>query len=61
MTATVVAACAILPVLFYSNCFESQQCEDNIFYGASGLLLFGFFLSLLLNPKPLVEEEKNQF
>ena len=63
-SATVVAAIisiCFLPVLSSVKCFNDDLCEDRLSNVVSGLLLCCLLLSLILNPKPLVDEEKNQF
>ena len=59
-TATVVAATLVLvPLSFYRHCFDNENCELVMTYCLSGLLFLGSLLALFLNPKPLVQEEKN--
>ena len=61
-TATVMAAIVaicLLPFLGQMQCYSDEGCEAKISYAVSALLLCGVLLSLLLNPKPLVDEEKN--
>ncbi len=61
-TASVVAACCIMiPLFIYGECFGNETCEDTMFYLVGCLLLAGSLLSGLLNPKPLVQEDKDQF
>mmetsp|Transcript_21672 Transcript_21672/g.29045 ORF Transcript_21672/g.29045 Transcript_21672/m.29045 type:complete len:121 (+) Transcript_21672:1163-1525(+) len=58
--ATVAAACAtILPLSFYSHCFDNENCEQVMSYLLSSLLFLGSLIAVFLNPKPLVQEEKN--
>lgn len=60
--ATLVAACVtVLPLIIYGQCFSSENCEHLLAHILCGLLGCGFVFSLLLNPKPLVQEESSQF
>ena len=58
-SAVLLAACIIIPVALSGNCFNQDDCADAFSYVTSGLLVVGFLASLMLNPKPLVEEEKD--
>ena len=49
----------MVPLVHIGECFSNTACEVIISYVASGLLLLGFFLSLMLNPHPLVQEPEN--
>ena len=61
-TATVMAACVVVtPLMVVEQCFTGEDCPEFMSYMLSGLLLCGFVLSLMLNPKPLVMEDRNQF
>ena len=61
-TAIVPAALVIIPVALTGSCFTANSdCADVFAYVTGGLMLLGFIASLFLNPKQLVQEDKDQF
>lgn len=47
--------------MVYGECFGDNTCENIVCLSLGGILVLGFLLSLVLNPKPLVHEDSNQF